>query len=745
VRAIRAKVTGNLMTLDESLQDAIAPFLWLLDAGPEDSPVLALEPGERRRRTLAAIKRVLLRESQMRPLLLVFEDLHWIDSETQAFLDSLLESLPTAAILLAVNYRPEYQHRWGSKTYYRQLRIDPLPLASAEELLGTLLGSHASVDPLRRLLVERTDGNPLFLEESVRALVETGVLVGERGAYQLSRSREAIRVPDTVQTILAARIDRLSPADKRLLQAASVVGKDVPFLLLEAITGLPDDELRRGLGQLQAAEFLYEARLFPDLEYTFKHALTHEVAYGSLLQERRRVLHAALVEAIERLHADRPGEQVELLAHHAVRGALRDKAVEYLRLAGTRAVARSANHEAIALFEQALELLNDMPETPQTMREALEIRVALGPPLIAIKGGGAAEVEELYGQARVLVDRLGATSHLFPVIWGQWYFNFTRGRYPAARVAGEWLLEAAQKDADSGQLLEAHHALWATLSSMGQPLAVVPHVEHGIAVYDRDRHASQTFLYGNHDPGACCRWHYAVNLWLLGFPDRSQGMVRDAVRLADTLQHPLTMVIALWCAGWVSHQRGERAATVAAAERLLGLTTQHVFTVWSDAGLLLPLVGTRPSATTLVEVHERLKQALGMAAWRKVFCLCVLAELYGETGQVGDGLQVLASIEGDDRRAFYAPEIHRIGAELARKSGRPESAEQGFQAAIELAQQRGEKSLELRAATGLARLLADAGRREEARRALAGIYGWFTEGFATADLRAARALLEELG
>ena len=281
-----------------------------------------------------ALKRVLLRESQVQPLLLVFEDLHWIDTETQALLDSLVESLPTARLLLLVNYRPEYQHGWGSKTYYTQLRLDPLPPASADEFLQALLGDDPSLAPLTQLLIARTEGNPFFLEESVRTLVETGVLVGEPGAYRLAQALPTIQVPATVQAVLAARIDRLPPEEKRLLQTAAVIGTEVPLPLLQAIAELPEEALHRGLAHLQAAEFLYETRLFPEREYTFKHALTHEVAYGSLLQERRRVLHARIVEALEALAADRLAEQVERLAHHALRGEVWDKALAYCRQAG---------------------------------------------------------------------------------------------------------------------------------------------------------------------------------------------------------------------------------------------------------------------------------------------------------------------------------------------------------------------------------------------------------------------------
>src|SRR5215471_7709258 len=362
-RRIREKVTGKLITLDESLRPALPAFFQLLDVASEDAEWQAQDPNQRRRRTLDAVKRLLLRESQIQPVLLIFESLHWVDSETQAFLDSLVESLPTARALLLVSYRPEYQHTWGSKGYYTQFRIDPLPPESSEELLHALLGDDPGLRPLKEILVSRTEGNPFFLEECVRTLVETRALVGERAVYRLGREVQAIQVPVTVQAVLAARIDRLPIEARRLLQAAAVIGMDVPLNLLHAITNLPEDVLRRGLTQLQSAEFLYEVSLFPAVEYTFKHALTLDVAYSTLLQERRRALHARIVAAIEHLHADRVAEHVEQLAHHALRGEVWDKAVAYLRQAGGKAMERSAYREAAAGFEQALNALRHLPES----------------------------------------------------------------------------------------------------------------------------------------------------------------------------------------------------------------------------------------------------------------------------------------------------------------------------------------------------------------------------------------------
>ncbi|HSF02088.1 MAG TPA: hypothetical protein VLA62_03690, partial [Solirubrobacterales bacterium] len=546
---------------------------------------------------------------------------------------------------------------------YRQLRIDPLPAESAVDLLEALLGPDPSLAPLKPLLIQRTEGNPLFLEESVRALVETGTLTGAPSAYRLERGLDTVRMPATVQAIIAARIDRLSPGDKRVLQAAAVIGRDVPLPLLRAVVESDEDELRHSLARLQAAELVYEARLFPELEYTFTHALTHEVAYGAVLQDRRRALHAAIAEAIERLYADRLAEQVERLAHHTVRGQVREKAARYLRLAGVRAAARSANREAIDFFQQALKLLEELPPTPGFLAEALDTRIALGPALIAMRGAGGQEVETSYLSALELVDRLGDASRRFPALLGLWFVKYNRGEYRAAGEAAEGLLQAAQGSDDTGRLLQAHHAFWATLTIMGQPAAAMAHLERGIALYDREQHASQAFLYGGHDPGACCRYHLALNRWLLGQPDRALSALSEALRLAEELKHPLTKAIALWFAAWVYHQRGEGEATAATIERLISLASAHGFPMWVDfASVLLHKVRGAPlTVETLAELHGRLvrARAQGGANWRHVFCLGVLAELYADAGHAEEGHQVLASITADDRAAFCAPEVFR--------------------------------------------------------------------------------------
>ena len=376
-RRIRERVTGKLLTLDEALRPTLPAFLALLDVPIEDASWANSDPAQRRRRTLDACRALLLREAQVQPTIVVFEDLHWTDSESLAFIDSLVESLPKASLLLLVNFRPEFRGAWSAKSYYTRIRIDPLQPQGAADLLQDRIGDDASLRALKKLLIERTEGNPFFLEESVRTLIESGALVGERGDYRLVAPLTAIALPVTVQSVLAARIDRLGPEDKRLLQSASVVGKDFAFVLLRDIADADIDALQGGLVNLQAAEFIYETRLFPDPEYTFKHALTHDVAYGSLLAERRRTLHARIVEAIEQLHPGRLIEHIDRLAYHAGRGEVWEKAHTYGMQAGRKALAQSANRAALEAFQGALAALEHLPETTEAIAENIDLRFEL--------------------------------------------------------------------------------------------------------------------------------------------------------------------------------------------------------------------------------------------------------------------------------------------------------------------------------------------------------------------------------
>jgi class 3 adenylate cyclase/tetratricopeptide (TPR) repeat protein len=741
-REIREKVTGKLLTLDRTLEPILPAVLALLDVSVEDTRWQALDPPQRRQRTQDAVKHLLLRESQVQPLLVVFEDLHWIDAETQALLDGLVESLPTARVLVLVNYRPEYQHGWGSKTCYSQLRLDALTPENAGELLDALLGDDPGLESLKRLLVRR--GNPFFIEESIRTLVETQSLTGERGAYRLTRPIQAIEVPATVQVILAARIDRLSAEDKLLLQTASVIGKDVPFVLLHVVAELTEDTAQQGLARLQAAEFLYETRLFPDPEYTFKHALTHEVTYGTLLQERRKALHARIVGAIERFYSDRLTEHVEGLAHHAVRGAMWERAVRYLRQAAEKAVVRSANREAVALFEQALAALQQLPESRETLGETLDIRIALGPCLGAVHGEGSLEKEASYDAARKLCLRLDDRPRLFPALWGLLHVNVNRGLYREARDLGEGLLGLARELGDPVLLLEAHHSLWIALYGSGDLESAEIHVLEGLEQYDTQRHRAYASIYGGHDTGVCCLNFAALTAWTRGFPDRALRYAQEALRLAGQISHPLSTCLALYYAAWVHYQRREYQATVDKAEA--ALDTASAYGLRSDRSAHLARLGCEGTLaeSELTRLHQAARPPWW--GWSSSFIFCLLAEAYARAGMPDKGLAVLAEIPEHSIETVYSSEIYRCRGELllSQEHAHAPEAENCFRTAVEVARRGGRRSLELRAATSLSRLLQTQGKREDARQMLAEIYSWFTEGFDTADLRDARTLLDEL-
>jgi predicted ATPase len=752
-RTVRAKVTGQVLTLDAALQDTIPALLALLEALPDDSPFRTLDPPQRRQRTLESLKRVLLRESQVQPLVLVFEDLHWIDAETQALLNSLVESLPTARILLLVNYRPEYQHTWGSKTYYSQLRLDPLPPESAEALLQALLGDDPSLAPLTPVLIARTEGNPFFLEESVRTLVETQVLVGERGAYRLAQALPSIQVPATVQAVLAARIDRLPPEAKNLIQAAAIIGKDVPAALLQATIEVRWEAVQRSLAHLQTAEFLYETRLFPELEYTFKHALTQEVAYNAVLLERRRGLHERAAQAIEGLFAERLAEHYNALAHHYSRSGNTAKAIDYLHRAGQQAVERSAYAEAISHLTTALDLLTTLPESRARSQQELVVQMTLGPALATTRGSEDPEVVRLYTRARELCEQVGEPRQLFRVLWGFWGVYIQRGEEQTTRALGEQLLSLARGLQDPDLLLEAHHALWATSFFGGELVAARPHQEQGLRLYNLQRHRTHAALYSGHDPGVCCHMLAALSLWVLGYPDQAVASSQAALALAQQLTHPFSLNIALYWAAVLHHLRRETSLTRARAEAAMAIATDQGFRQqWAQTiplqGWALATSGHGEEGITQIQQGLAAYQATGSTAERPYY-LALLAEVSAQAGQTATGLEALAealATLATSRVRWWAAELYRLRGELLLQhaGAQPGEAEASFQQALTVARHQQAKSLELRAAMSLARLWQRQGKRHAAHELLAPVYGWFTEGFDTADLQEARTLSETL-
>jgi tetratricopeptide (TPR) repeat protein len=566
-RKIQEKVTGKLLSLDRALEPSLPAFLWLLDVPIEDPQWDKLEPPQRRQRTLDGVKRLLLRESQVQPVLVLFEDLHWIDAESQAFLDSLVESLPAARLLLLVNYRPEYQHGWSGKTYYRQLRIDALPPESADELLAGLLGNDPGLQPLKRLLIERTEGNPFFLEESVRTLVETKALAGERGDYRLTRVSQTFQIPATAQAILASRIDRLSPEDKRLLQAAAVIGKDVPFGLLRAIAEESEEALRSGIAHLMAGEFLYEARLFPDLEYTFKHALINDVAYGSLLHDRRRALHAKIVGAIEALYPDRLTEHLEPLAHHAFRSEVWEKAVSYLRRAGAKAFARSANREAVVCYEQALVALQHLPETRETLEQAIDLRFDLRTSLFPL--GEFQRVEGYLREAESLAHTLADQRRIGYVSVYMGHFLWMTGHSAEARTSARRAQVIAGALSDFPLEVGAKFYVGTDCLTSGDYRDAATELRKVVQLLEGERQGDRCGLAGF--PAAMSRGYLAWSLAESGAFDEAMVHGQEGIRIAEAMDHPYSWVVASWGLAHVYRLRGDLRHAVPLLERALVL------------------------------------------------------------------------------------------------------------------------------------------------------------------------------
>jgi class 3 adenylate cyclase/tetratricopeptide (TPR) repeat protein len=714
-RTIRARVTGQVLTLDAALQETVPALLALLGALPEDSPFLTLDPPQRRRRTLDGLKRVLLRESQVQPLLLVFEDLHWIDTETQALLDGLVESLPTARLLLLVNYRPEYQHGWGSKTYYTQLRLDPLPPVSADEFLQVLLGDDPSLAPLTQLLMARTEGNPFFLEESVRTMVETAVLVGTPGAYRLAQAVPSLQVPATVQAVLAARIDRLPPEGKRLLQTAAVIGMEVSLPLLQAIAEAPEETLHRGLAHLQAAEFLYETSLFPERDYTFKHALTHEVAYRSLLQERRRALHAQIVGALETLTGDRLAEQVERLADHAMRGEVWDKALRYCRQAGAKAMERSASREAVGCYEQALAAIEQLPERRELYEQAIDLWLDLRSAHFVL--GQLERVLHDLHEAETLAEALDDQRRLGRISVSMANYFEIVGQYDRAMACGQRALALAAASGDSGTHILANIYLGMVYFLQGDYRQAMDACRRAMAALEgerRDERLGQSLL-----PAVQSRTWLSFCLAEVGAFAEGIAVGETGLRIAEAVNHPVSLVVAYRGVGLLYLRQGDLHQALPVLERAVGICQEadlpfHFSLLAPVLGAAYVLCGRVDEAVGLLE-----RAPSGGRMADRALQLSTLSEAHLRAGRLEEASplasRALELARTHQERGYEAYALRLLG-DIATHRDPPEveEAEAYYRQALALAKALGMRPLVAHCHCGLGTLYAKIGRREQA-------------------------------
>src|SRR5262245_34224858 len=718
-REIRDRVTERLRARDPSLEPTLPALLALFDVPTNDDAWMALRPEQRRKRTLDAVRRLLLREAREQPLVVIFEDLHWIDAESQAVLDTLVDSLGSARLLLIVSYRPEYQHAWGSKTFYTQIRLDRLQPESAEELLSALLGDDPGLAPLKELLIRR--GNPAFLEETVRTLVEAKALVGKPADYRLTRQVQAIQVTPTAQAVLAARIDRLPPEDKHLLQLASVIGsRIVPFTLLEAIPYRPEETLRSRLKSLQAAEVLYETGLYPDLEYSFKHALVHEVTYGGLLRERRRVLHGRIVEAIERLHQDRLSSDVERLAQHAVRGELWAQAATYLRQAGAKAAARSALTDARGWFEQALGALEQMPESPSTLTHGLEIRLALW--VVLTQLGEVRQALKRVREAEALADRLNDDRQRGRVCATLTNLYSLLGELRDALESGSRALGIAGRSGDLRLLIFSTTYMEQAHYFRGDYERVVELANDNLAALPAEWVGE--YFGATAPPAVADRCWLVLSLVQLGRFAEAAEHAAEAIRLAEPTQHATTVGLAHRASGMLHLTRGEWAQ----GRKL----SEHGFTVFKseNVAIQLPsaLAASAWASAELGEASVALDQLRrGEEVVERFAATGIVAHLAWSYHALGRAALLLGRMDEARRLAslavefaprhpgFAAHAMHLLG-DIAMRVDAPDikNAEALYRESLTLAEPRGMRPLVAHCHFGLGALYRHTGRREAA-------------------------------
>jgi predicted ATPase/class 3 adenylate cyclase len=750
---------ARLATLEQALRTAglplegVVPLLatLLTVPVPEQYPLLTLSPQRHKQKTQEALVAWLLAEAAQRPMLAVWEDLHWADPSTLELLERLLDQVPTARLLLVLTARPGFRPHWRSRSFVTSLTLTHLTRPQVEEMVLRVTGGKPVPAEVLAQVVAKIDGIPLFVEELVKTILESGLVQEEADRYELTGPLPPLAIPATLHDSLMARLDRLATV-KEVAQWGATLGRAFPYELLQAVAPWDDATLQHALARLVEAELLYQRGLPPAATYLFKHALIQETAYQSLLRSRRQQAHQRIAQVLEEQFPDTAQTQPELLAHHYTEAGLTEQAIPYWQRAGQRAVERSAHVEAISHLTRALELLRTLPDTPARAQQELTLQHTLGVPLLSTKGWAAPDVEQVYARAYALCQQVGDTREIFPVHFGLCGFHEVRGNFLTGCELAEQLLTLAQRHHDPALLLHGHRALGENLYMRGELVSARARLEQGIALYDPQQHRAHAFLYG-HDSGMACRVYAAQVLWLLGYPEQALQRSHEALTLARELSHPFSLAFVLNFAVRIHRLRREWQASQAHAEALLALATEQGFAYWVAIGTMnrgAALAAQGQGETEIAEIRQ------GLADWRATGAelgwpslLAMLATAYGDVGQPAAGLplldEALAVGDKNDER-FYEAELYRLKGELLLALSADHQAEAAacYHQALTIACHQQARSWELRAAMSLSRLWQQQGKCKEAHDLLAPIYGWLTEGFDTADLQEAKALLQEL-
>jgi class 3 adenylate cyclase/predicted ATPase len=737
---------------------------------PEGTAPITLSPQKQKQKTQEALVAWLMEEAEKATVYCAWEDLHWADPSTLELLALYLEQIPTSRVFTVLTFRPDFTPPWDPRSYITPLTLGRLGRQQVETMVEQVTGGKALPFEVRQQIVAKTDGVPLFVEELTKMVLESDLYVGAQLRPGFSSGHAPLPplgIPSTLHDALMARLDRLAPV-REIAQMGSVLGREFSYELLHAVSPLDEAALQQGLRQLVEAELLYQRGLPPQATYLFKHALVQDAAYQSLLKSKRQQYHSQIVQVLEERFAETKETQPELLAHHYTEAGLTTQAIPYWQQAGRRAVERSANLEAVNHLTKGLELLKTLPDTLERTQLELMLQITLGAPLMNSKGFAAPEVGTAYARARELCQQVGETPQLFPVLRGLWVFYSSRAELQTAHELAEQLLLLAQTAQDSASLVLAHMALGHTLSALGEFSSARAHEERAVALYDPQQHRALTFLYGG-DSGAVCLSYMAWALWFLGHLDQSLKSIGEGLSLAQGLSHPFSVAYALGPAASIHQCRQEVQTAQRRAEEVIALSTKHGFALrlaWGTIvrGWALAEQGQGEEGITQIRQGLAAYRATGAEVFRPYF-LALLAEAYGKVGQTEEGLSVLTEaldVVHQTGERMYEAELYRLQGELTLQQfnaqgskfnvEHPQSAirnpqseaEACFLQALAIAGKQQAKSLELRAATSLARLWRQQGKKKEAHEMLAEIYGWFTEGFDTKDLQEAKALLEEL-